>query len=86
METDTPNEKKTQNTKVVAPNEKKTQNTKVVVQNVQTITIPPKRESSDTFMLETTPTLRKKAKKIARFVVSLILMYRFCRCKKKQSV
>ena len=45
---------------------------------------PEKRDSTRTFELEPSPTLRQKAKKITKFIVATILMYRFCTCRTKK--
>ena len=42
-----------------------------------------KRDSTNSFNLQPSPTLRQKAKKITKMIVSVILIYRFCTCRKK---
>ena len=38
---------------------------------------------SDTFNLQPSPTLREKAKRITRYIVAIIMIFRFCKCSKK---
>ena len=42
-----------------------------------------KKRMSDTYNLQPSPTLREKAKKITRYIVAVIMIFRFCKCKKK---
>ena len=41
------------------------------------------KRMSSTFNLQPSPTLREKAKKITRYIVAVIMIFRFCKCSKK---